>query len=152
MIARECLTMNRANHVELEGTVQGVPWLSYGRGQRGRVNFWLAVSRDLAGEGADLLQCAVEPRCGQEVLRLDREMRDGRRIRLVAQARSGIDLDQALEPQKPVVVFVAEECAFEDEELRSAHRVGLPRRVSVRGKVAAAGDVDLLPLEGEVRP
>lgn len=152
MSGHEESAMNRANQVELEGTVHGVPWLSYGRGQRGRVNFWLAVSRDLAGEGFDLLQCAVEPRCGQEVLRLDREIRDGRVVRLRAQARSGIDLDLGLEAQKPVVVFVAEECALDQEELRSAHRLGLPRRIHARGKAAAAGDLELLPLGSEVSP
>lgn len=147
--------MKTANRVELEGTVHGRPTRSYGRGQQGRVNFWLAVSRELAGEGFDLLQCAVEPRSGDELLRLERELREGRTVHLMAMARSLVDLDRALQRQEPRVIFLAHECGFDGEELRSAHRVGLPRRHHLHGKAAPAGDVelaerepDLLPLEG----
>ena len=152
----EADTMRATNRVELEGTVHGAPWLSYGRGQQGRVNFWLAVSRELAGEGFELLKCAIEPRCGEELLRLDRELRDGRMVHIVARARSQVDVDAALPAQTPGVIFVADECGLDGEAPRSAHRVGLPRPVRAHGKMAAAGDVEpstaaegeLLRLEG----
>lgn len=149
--------MHAVNRVELEGTVHGAPWLSYGHGQQGRVNFWLAVSRELAGEGFELLQCAVEPRCGEELLRLDRELRDGRAVRIVARARSIVNLDAGLLSQTPGVIFVADECGLDGEAPRSAHRVGLARPQRAQGKMAAAGDIErpdgagdatLLPLEG----
>jgi hypothetical protein len=134
------------NRVELEGTVHDVPWLSYGRGQRGRVNFWLQVSRELAGEGVDIFHCAIEPKSGDEVLRLEREVRAGRTVRIVAIARSRVDLELPLDRQAPSVIFVAEECGLDDEPSRSAHSVGLPRRSHPHGKAAAAGD-DLALLE-----
>lgn len=148
--------MNETNRVELEGTVHGDTWTSAGGSdQRGRVNFWLAVSRQLAGDGFELLQCGIEPRSGDELLRLDRELREGRTVHLVAVARSLVDVDLPLRGQEPRVVFIAQECGLDGEEARSAHRVGLPRRHHAHGKAAAAGDLDLaereelLPLESE---
>ena len=145
-------TMHATNRVELEGTVHGAPWLSYGRGQQGRVNFWLAVSRELAGEGFELLLCAVEPKCGEELLRLDRELRDGRAVRIVARARSTVNVDAALQAQVPGVIFIADECGLDGEAPRSAHRVGVARPARAQGKRAAAGDVErsAVPGEGEL--
>lgn len=133
--------MNPANICTLEGTVHGEPWTSYGRGQQGRVNFWLAVSRELTGERVELLQCGIEPRSGGEVLRLKDEIRDGRTVRLCACAHSLVDSDLPLTAQPPAVVFIAEECSFDGQELRNAHR-----RYH-HGKAAAAGDVETAEID-----
>lgn len=147
--------MNRylsPNHVELHGTIHGESWTSYGRGERGRVNFWLAVSRELAGQGVDMLRCAIEPRTGEEVLRLERELRDGRSVRLWAHARSQVEPSEPVTAStRPEVVFIAEECGLDGEEARNAHRVGVKHHA--HGKAAAAGDADegeLLVLGSEV--
>lgn len=137
--------MNAANCVHLEGTVHESPWTSYGRGERGRVNFWLAVSRELAGDGFELLRCAIEPKTGEELLRIERELRAGRTVRLVAFARSLVDPELPLLQQEPRVIFVAEECGLDNDTLRSAHRIGLPRRHHERGQMAAAHDVEEQP-------
>lgn len=151
--------MRPENRVELEGTVHGANWLSYGRGQQGRVNFWLAVSRELAGEGADLFHCGIEPKCGDELLRLERELRDGRSVKIAAIARSLVNAEASLNAQLPSVIFIAEECGLDGGEARSAHRIGLPpRQRSAHGKVAAAHDdtvaaaqLDLLQAAGGPR-
>ena len=135
--------MNAENRVEFDGSVHGTgAWLTYGRGQQGRVNFWLAVSRECAGDGFDVLHCAVEPKSGPELLRLERELRPGRRVRIAAVARSLVNPEARLDAQPPGVIFIAEECGLDGEELRSAHRIGAPRRERPAGKAAAAHDYE----------
>lgn len=134
--------MKTENRVELEGSVHGVPWTSYGRGQQGRVNFWLAVSRALAGDGFDVFHCGIEPKTGDEILRLERELRAGRTVRIAAVARSLVDVEARLEAQMPGVIFIATELGLDGEELRSAHRIGVPRRERPVGKAAAAHDYE----------
>ncbi len=134
--------MNAENRVELEGSVHGVPWTSYGRGQQGRVNFWLAVSRALAGDGFDVFHCVIEPKTGDEILRLERELRAGRTVRISATARSLVNVEARLEAQMPAVIFIAEAVGLDGEDLRSAHRIGAPRRERPVGKAAAAHDYE----------
>ena len=129
------------NRVELAGTVHGATWTSYNRHQRGRVNFWLAVDRDLAGDGFDLFQCAIEVQSGDELKRLDRELTDGRQLRLAAIARSQVNIDASLNAQKCVVIFLAEGCCMDGaQDLRSAHRIGAAPKHHAHGKAAAAND------------
>lgn len=147
--------MSSANTVQLEGTIQpdvrnGANWSRYRVNGHAQIRFWLAVSRDLMGEGWDVLLCAIEPRNGDELLRLERELTERRTVRLTAVARSLTPQDNPHE-ESPGVIFVAEECGLDGNEAHSAHRVGCsPRKHHAHGKMAAAGDVEneeLLPLE-----
>jgi hypothetical protein len=158
MPAREEL-MNPANSVQLQGIVQedsrdGMSnWTRYRQNGHAQVRFWLAVSRDTAGDGWDVLLCAIEPRSGEELLRLERELTRGRTVKLCAIARSLQPSDNPHE-DNPGVIFIAEECGLDGKEASSAHRVGCAaRKHHAHGKMAAAGDVEqeeLLPLEVEV--
>lgn len=140
--------MNLDNIVHLVGTIEGACWSRWKSKERGSVRFWLAVSRELAGDGVDRLLCAIEPHSADEVWRLERELTAGRTVRLEAQARQAApDVNEAA----PGVVFVAECCGLDGADPRSAHNLG--RRAAAHGKLAAAGDVEqaeLLALE-EVR-
>ncbi len=149
--------MNPANTVTLEGTIRddvrnGPNWSRYRVNGHAQVRFWLAVSRDLAGEGWDTLLCAIEPRTGDEVLRLQRELTTGRTVKICAIARSLTDPDLPDESH-PGVIFIADECELDGNDARSAHRLGCAaRRHHAHGKMAAAGDVEeLLPLEEAMR-
>ncbi len=144
--------MNLSNQVSLEGTVQedpwsGANWARYRQDGHAQIRFWLAVSREIAGEGWDLLLCAIEPRNGDELLRLQRELVIGRTVRIHAIARSLLPKEKPNE-NAPSVIFIAEECGLDSEAAHSAHRVGCaPRKHHAHGKMAAAGDEELLPLE-----
>jgi hypothetical protein len=146
--------MNPANIVHLEGTIRedrwnGANWSRHRVDGHVQIRFWLGVSRELAGEGFDVLLCAIEPRNGQELLRLERELTVGRQVRLTAVAHSLQPQDNPDE-KTPGVVFIAEECGLDGEATHNAHRVGYAQRKHhARGKMAAAGDVEeeeLLPL------
>lgn len=138
--------MNQCNLVHLEGTIHGQNWSRYKRPDRGQVRFWLAVSRDLAGEGYELLLCAIEPKSADEIYRLERELGDGRSIVLNASAHSLIDIDRPPQETSPGVIFIAEEVGLAGGAIRSAHSVGSPpRRHHAHGKMAAAGDDLQLP-------
>lgn len=145
--------MNPENMVHLEGTVQpdvrnGANWTRYRVNGHAQVRFWLAVSRPLMGEGWDVFLCAIEPRNGDELLRLEREITERRTVKLTAVALSLSKQDHPDE-DNPGVIFVAEECGLDGNEPHSAHRVGCaPRKHHATGKMAAAGDVAELPLEG----
>ena len=132
--------MNAANICHLEGTVQSFPlygdnWTRYNRHQRGQVRFWLGVSRELAGDGLDMLLCAIEPRSAEELRHYDGELRGGRTVQLAAVARA---LHQHETPGEstPGVIFVAESCGFDGSSARAVHQGWRP----ARGKMAAAGD------------
>lgn len=99
-----------------------------------------------------MLLCAIEPRNGAELLRLERELTAGRTVRLNAIAHSLLPPD-VTDEKSPGVVFIADECGLDNETAHNAHRVGCPpRKHHAHGKMAAAGDVEeeLLPL-GESR-
>lgn len=146
--------MNPANVVQLEGTIQedvrnGVTWSRYRVNGHAQIRFWLAVSRELMGEGWDVLLCAIEPRNADELLRLERELTRGRTVKLNAIARSLCKQDNPHE-DNPGVIFIAEECGLDGAAAHSAHRIGCaPRKSHAHGKMAAAGDVEelALPLE-----
>lgn len=142
--------MNTDNVVELHGTVHADPisgsaWTRWKPGGRGQVRFWLAVSRTLAGEGYDVLLCCVEPKEAKEVDRLAIELRAGRSVHLVCQARR---IPQGRHPNceedTMTIVFVAETCGLDGTPPIDAHKVGFhpPRRKCAHGKMAAAGDVE----------
>mgnify|MGYP000494027895 CR=1 FL=1 len=57
-------------------------------------------------------------------------------------ARSLVDVEARLEAQMPGVIFIATELGLDGEELRSAHRIGVPRRERPVGKAAAAHDYE----------
>lgn len=137
--------MNLANHCELEGTIHGDCWTRWKSRERGQVRFWLAISRELAGDGFDLVLCAIEPSTADEVYRLERELLNGRTVKLEAQART--THAHAVE-ESPGVIFVAECAGLDGRAPGDAHRLGVQRRPHAHGKMAAAGDVELLPLEG----
>lgn len=141
--------MNPQNHVELVGTVHadhfnGASWTRWKPGGRGQVRFWLAVSRELLGEGYDVLLCAIEPKSSGEIERLERELTAGRTVHLCSQARriSG-DRHVPGEESSIGVIFIAETCGLDGVAPISAHKVGIvhPRR-HAHGKMAAANDVE----------
>ena len=145
--------MNPANQVRLEGTLAGDCWTRWKARDRGKVMFWLAVSRELAGDGFDRLLCAIEPKSPEEVYRLERELVDGRAVKLEAEARMAVEHPTEAAPG---VLFVAECCGIDGQAPRSAHNVGLPpRRIHAHGKAAAAGDdqpeLPIAPLQ-EAKP
>lgn len=144
--------MNHVNFVHLEGTLHGPCWTRWKCRGRGQVRFWLAVSRELAGDGYDLVLCAIEPKTGAEVFHLERELRDGRTCALQAHVRSLVDKDRPLQHQedRSVVIFVAESCGLDGQSEANSHRLGAPqRRRRLQGKMAAANDDSgyELPLE-----
>lgn len=148
--------MNPANLIDLEGTIvsdprEGACWTRWKAGGRGQARFWLAVSRDLAGEGFDAFLCAIEPKTADEVRRLEHELRVGRTVHLHATARSLMRKD-VYDENSPSVIFVAEECSLDGQAVRNAHRIGYgPRKHHEHGKMAAAGEAvqqdELLPVE-----
>jgi hypothetical protein len=107
------------------------------------------VSRECAGDGFDVLHCAIEPKSGPELLRLERELRPGRRVRISASARSLINVEARLDAQAPAVIFIAEECGLDGDTPRCAHNVGVPRRERPTGKAAAAHDYEPAPAVGQ---
>ena len=139
--------MNPDNQVHLSGTVHshhitGPAWTCWKPGAcaRGQVRFWLAVSRDLAGEGFDIFLCAIEPQTAPEVVRLERELKAGRTVQIDARARQ---LSKDADERRSHVIFIAETCGFDGQAAVNAHKVGIPhRRHSAHGKMAAAGDVE----------
>jgi hypothetical protein len=85
--------MNTQNMCHLEGVIQGyghqdVNWTRYNRHQRGQVRFWLGIPRELAGDGLDVVLCAIEPHTVEELLQYQAELRAGRTVQLAAAARS----------------------------------------------------------------
>ena len=133
------------NLVQLAGSLHDAPWTSYGRAAQGCVNFWLAVSREQAGDGFDLVRCCVEHKTADEIGRLMAELKAGRTVRVSAAVRSQVRSDASLLAQAPAVVFVVSELGLDGQAPRNAHNVGRPPRH--HGKAAAANDGDLLQLE-----
>lgn len=130
--------------VSLEGTIfsdrhSGSCWTRWTPGGRGKVFFWLAVSRDLAGDGFDLLLCAVEPKTAPEIRVLEAELRAGRTVHLNAFARQ---LAKDPTEQSSSVIFIAETCGLDGAAAVDVHRVGNMRKKCAHGKMAAAGDVE----------
>lgn len=144
--------MNAANLVHLDGTVHGDCWTRW-KARAGQVRFWLEVSRNLAGDGCDLLLVAIAPRSAEEVYRLQRELRDGRSCSVAAAARSLVQMDRPLQHQEnlPGVIFVAESCGLDGAHERNAHQVGAVHRHRLHGKLAAVADDTGLELGLEVR-
>ena len=152
--------MNADNCCVLQGTILSdswTRWRSPAKGvAQGQVRFWLIVPREGASAGgrwlehADRLLCAIEPASAVEVARLERELLDGRQIRIEARAQScvlsGLDVSAAAAEASPGVIFVAESVALEGSPAAGAHQVGAAPRPAARGKMAAAGDE--LPLQG----
>lgn len=128
--------MNPDNVIHLDGAVRGDCWTRWPVKKRGQVRFWLAVSREFAGEGNDVFLCAIQPKSPEEVFTLEREIRDGRRVRINAEAHQ---VGDAIE-DRPGVIFIAEECGLDGGEPKNAHT--LHRRLQAHGKCAAAGDVE----------
>jgi len=146
------------NLCHLEGTVQAYSmygdnwtrWRSPRQGiARGQVRFWLALSRELAGDGLDVVLCAIEPCDEIEVKRYQEEIRGGRTVRLEARACSMADPEHPGE-SSPGVVFVAESCGFDGAK---PHDVHSRKHLRPQGKLAAAADdsVGELPLNQEVQ-
>jgi hypothetical protein len=108
------------------------------------VRFWLAVSRAQAGDGYDVLLCCVEPKDAGEIDRLERELRAGRSVHLVCQARRiAIGKNPLCEEDTMAIIFVAETCGLDGTPPIDAHKLGShPRRHHAHGKMAAANDVD----------
>lgn len=147
--------MTLENAIHLEGTLHGPCWTRWKTKERGQVRFWLAVSREVAGEGFDLFLVAIEPRTGDEIRRLESELTEGRTCSVSAHAKSLVHGDRALMAQEgtPGVIFVAEECGLDGAATRNAHQLGaLPRRHAAHGKMAAAGDVESAELQLEGQP
>lgn len=149
--------MNPQNQVEFVGSVHadpiaGAAWTRWKKGGRGQVRFWLAVSRELMGDGFDVFLCAIEPQTAPEVDRLALQLTAGRTVHLFAQARRvEADLHGMNEENSMTVIFVAETCGFDGAEPFSAHKVGIVhRRHHAHGKMAAAGDTEpeLLEMAG----
>lgn len=130
--------MNPANTCRLEGTVQGDNWTRWKArpDMRGQVRFWLGVSQAFAGEGLDVLLCAIEPRNEEELRRYQAEIRRGRSVQLQAVARAVLPIANE---DHPCVIFVAEYCGFDGQAATgaAAHQV---HRKHAQGKMAAAGD------------
>lgn len=144
--------MTQDNYCHLAGVVREFPlyganWTRYNRNARGQVRFWLGVARDLAGQGMDLLLCAIEPRDASELLHYERELQGGRQVQLTAAARAVHDGDIPGE-STPSVIFVAESCGFDGREALPVHQ-----KHKVAGKMAAAADDSgaELPLGGPGR-
>lgn len=133
--------MTPDNVILLDGTVHGDAWTRWPVRKPGQVRFWLAVSRELAGEGCDVFLCAIQPKTAEEVFALEREIRAGRHVRIHAEAHTVGDATE----ERPGVIFIAEECGFDGAPPKNAHAIH--KRVRAHGKCAAAGDVEL-PLEG----
>lgn len=138
--------MNEANIVHLEGSVAFVPgyehnWTRWKPKGRGQVRFWLSVSREFAGDGFDIFLCAIEPRADEELKRYEQELRAGRMVKITASARA---VSLVTREADTSVIFVAEECGFDGAAPAAAHR---PRHVQVKGKLAAAGDMEGAELE-----
>lgn len=134
------------NICHLEGVVQGENWTRWKPNERGQVRFWLGVSRDLAGEGLDVLLCAIEPKTVEEVTLYERELRAGRTVQVQAAARSLAAILARPQEDYPVVIFVAESCGFDGGKTHGVHD---RKHVRPTGKMAAAGDDSgaELPLE-----
>lgn len=137
--------MSLENICRLSGSVQADPlaganWTRYNRNQRGQVRFWLAVSRDLAGQGLDVLLCAIEPATVEELERYQAEIKPGRTVELAAHARATF---QRPNEDHPGVIFVAESCGFGGGAVLEVHHK------QRQGKMAAAADDSgaELPLE-----
>jgi hypothetical protein len=131
--------MTTSNSCHLEGVVQayslyGDNWTRYNRHQRGQVRFWLGVSRELAGDGLDVLLCAIEPKDADELRHYQEEIRGGRTLQLQAHAKAIQQTDMPGESM-PGVIFVAESCGFDGREAHPVHHKHKPI-----GKMAAAGD------------
>jgi hypothetical protein len=122
--------MNPANLCHLEGIVAGDCWTRWACRERGQVRFWLAI-------GGQRLLCALELHSAAEVWRLEREIQDGRAVRLDAQARA---LDPDPREASPGVIFVAECCQLDGLDVSARHVDRLSR---LHGKAAAAGDREL---------
>jgi hypothetical protein len=138
--------VNPANHCRLEGVVQSFPlygdnWTRYNRHQRGQVRFWLGVTRELAGEGLDLLLCAIEPNTAEELRHYQDEIRGGRTVLLEAHAKA-VQPAEIPGESTPGVVFVAESCGFGGHPAQPVHH-----KLKPSGKMAAAGDDSELPLQ-----
>lgn len=132
--------MNAQNMCHLEGVVQEFPfyganWSRCNPRGRYQVRFWLGVSRELAGDGLDLFLCAIEPRTQEELTHYTTEIRGRRAVSLNGTAR---DLQNAEVPgeSSALVIFVAESCAFDGQEMHQVHE----RKPARQGKMAAAGD------------
>jgi hypothetical protein len=143
--------INPENICHLVGVVQAFPrygdnWTRYNRFQRGQVRFWLGVSRELAGDGFDLLLCAIEPKDLAEIRHYETELRSGRTVHLEASAHVIKPIEMPDE-DAPGVIFVAECCGFDGGKALPVHH---KHRVHAHGKMAAAADDSgqLLPLEG----
>lgn len=143
--------MNPDNCVRLVGTVredprEGASWTRYRTGGRGQIRFWLAVSRELAGAGFDVLLCALEPERAEEISRYSGELRAGRTVHLEASAKA------CGEPQEnnSSVIFVAHACGFDGAPSQAVHAP--PRRHALHGKSAAAGDREEAELELQLKP
>lgn len=141
--------MNADNMCHLQGWVQNYPlygpcWTRYNRHQRGQVRFWLGMTRELAGDGLDVVLCAIEPRTAEELVHYQEELRAGRSVQITATAHSLVD--QVPGESTPGVIFVAESCGFDGRPVAGVHHV--PKKAT--GKMAAANDPSELPLE--VRP
>jgi hypothetical protein len=141
--------MHTENICHLRGVVQPdaqgeACWTRWTPRQRGQVRFWLAVPRMLAGDGQDLLLCAIEPLSADELQRYQDEIRAGRSVELTACARAMAG-NARLSEDHAGVIFVAESCAFGGAPMADVHR----RRAV--GKMAAAGDgqAALLPIGGD---
>lgn len=126
--------MNPDNVIHLDGAVRGDCWTRWPVKKPGQVRFWLAVSRALAGEGNDVFLCAIQPKSAEEVLALQKEIRDGRRVRINGEAHA---VGEQIE-ERAGVIFIAEACGLDGAEVRNAHT--LHKRA--HGKCAAAGDAD----------
>ncbi len=128
--------MNADNLIHLDGTVRGDCWTRWPVKKPGQVRFWLAVSRELMGEGVDVFLCAIQPRSAEEVYALEREIRDNRRVRINAAAQAvGCDMIE----DRPGVIFIAEECGLDGSAARNVHAL---HRHRAHGKCAAAGDME----------
>ena len=130
--------MNPDNVIHLDGIVTGDSWTRWPIKRPGQVRFWLSVARALAGEGRDLLLCAVQPKLAEEVYLLERGLSDGRRVRINAEARQACD---QVSEDRAGVIFIAEECGLDGGTPHNVHT--LHRRPAAQGKCAAAGDVEL---------
>lgn len=137
---------NPANLCQLQGVVHGECWTRWRSPRqgvaRGQVRFWLSVARELAGEGVDLLLCAIEPKDELELKHYEAEIAGGRTVHLVARATAMADTPAE---ERPCVVFVAESCGFGGAPAVDVHA---RPKFRAHGKVAAAGDDVELALEG----
>lgn len=132
--------MNPENVVKLRGSVvpdpkEGDSWTRWKSRTHGQVRFWLSVSRGAAGDGTNVLLCAVEIHDPADLPRLQEALKAFATVELDCEASQ---IGNPYEEDRQRVLFVArpENCRIEGHAVQTSS----VRRQHAKGKAAAAGD------------